>query len=172
MSNAIRCINQRFAFKNSGISCLALIFNLKNPRMTVLYAKILVAGGEHSAYSQSNPVQSSRSKSMTCKRKGHLLRFKLNSTATSDGCIQKLENNVRRDSELIATKDCSQIYGKWNPMFVSHVVTSLSMAALTGQASIFHLKLFWAISLYKQSFTAVWWMRFWIPSQLSSILAF
>ena len=27
----IRCINQRFAFKNSGILCLALIFNLSNP---------------------------------------------------------------------------------------------------------------------------------------------
>ena len=29
MSNAIRCIDQRFAFKNLGISCLALIFNLE-----------------------------------------------------------------------------------------------------------------------------------------------
>ena len=46
MSNAIRCIDQRFAFKNSGISCLALIFNLNNPRTTILYAKKLVAGGE------------------------------------------------------------------------------------------------------------------------------
>ena len=36
MLNAIRFINQRFAFKNSGISCLALIFNLKNPSTTVL----------------------------------------------------------------------------------------------------------------------------------------
>ena len=32
MSNAIRCINQRFAFKNSGILWLALIFNLSNWR--------------------------------------------------------------------------------------------------------------------------------------------
>ena len=39
MSNAIRCIDQRFAFKNSGISCLTLIFKLKNPSTTVLYAK-------------------------------------------------------------------------------------------------------------------------------------
>ena len=39
MLNAIGCINQRFAFKNSRISCLALIFNLKNPSTTVLYAK-------------------------------------------------------------------------------------------------------------------------------------
>ena len=28
MSNAIRCIDHRFAFKNSGFACLALIFNL------------------------------------------------------------------------------------------------------------------------------------------------
>ena len=28
MSNAMRCIDQRFAYKSSGISCLALIFNL------------------------------------------------------------------------------------------------------------------------------------------------
>ena len=34
-----RCIDQRFAFKNSCISCLALIFKLKKPRTTVLYAK-------------------------------------------------------------------------------------------------------------------------------------
>ena len=36
MSNAIRCIDQRFAFKNSGISCLALIFNLSIPRTIIL----------------------------------------------------------------------------------------------------------------------------------------
>ena len=46
MSNAIRCIDQRFAFKNSRISCLALIFKMKNQRTTVLYAKKSVAGGE------------------------------------------------------------------------------------------------------------------------------
>ena len=39
---ATRCINQRFVFKNSGISCLALIFNLKNLSTTVLCAKKLV----------------------------------------------------------------------------------------------------------------------------------
>ena len=39
MSNSIRCIDQRFAFKNSGISCLALISNLKNPNTKVLNAK-------------------------------------------------------------------------------------------------------------------------------------
>ena len=46
MLNAIRCIYQRFAFKNSRISCLALIINVKNPSSAVLYAKKLVAGGE------------------------------------------------------------------------------------------------------------------------------
>ena len=41
MSNAIRCINQKFAFKNSRTSCLglALIFNLDNQGTTVLYPK-------------------------------------------------------------------------------------------------------------------------------------
>ena len=43
MLKAIRCINQRFAFKNVWIWCLALIFNLKNPSIKVLYAKKLVA---------------------------------------------------------------------------------------------------------------------------------
>ena len=32
MSKAITCINKRFAVKNSGISCLALIFSLSNLR--------------------------------------------------------------------------------------------------------------------------------------------
>ena len=40
MSNAIRCIDQRFAVKNSSISCLVLIYNLSNPRTTILHAKI------------------------------------------------------------------------------------------------------------------------------------
>ena len=51
------------------------------------------------AYSKSNPVQSSRSESTTCLRKGRLLRFQSNSAATSDGGGQKLGNDVRRDSE-------------------------------------------------------------------------
>ena len=46
ISNVIRFIDQRFAFQNSRISCLALIFNLKNLSMTVQYAKNSVAGGE------------------------------------------------------------------------------------------------------------------------------
>ena len=33
------CIDKRFAVKNSGISCLSLIFNLNNPRMKILHAK-------------------------------------------------------------------------------------------------------------------------------------
>ena len=41
MSNAIRCINHRFAFKNSGIACLALIFYLSYLRSTILHPKKL-----------------------------------------------------------------------------------------------------------------------------------
>ena len=37
---------------------------------------------QSSSRSKSNPVQSSRSKSTTCIRKEHLLRFQLNNTAT------------------------------------------------------------------------------------------
>ena len=44
----------------------------------------------------------------TCPREQHLLRFEVNSTATSNGA-QKFGNNVWHDSELIATKVCSQI---------------------------------------------------------------
>ena len=39
MSNSIIWINKRFVVKNSDVSCLALIFNLSNPRMTSLHAK-------------------------------------------------------------------------------------------------------------------------------------
>ena len=59
-------------------------------------------------------MQSSRSKLTTCPRDWHLLRFKLSSTATSDGCAQKLENNVWHDSESITTKVCSKVGRKWN----------------------------------------------------------
>ena len=50
------------------------------------------------ACSESNTVQSSRSKSTTCPRKGRLLRFESNSTATSDGGAQQLGNDVWHDS--------------------------------------------------------------------------
>ena len=52
---------------------------------------------------------SSRSKWTTSPRKGRLLRFEQNSTATSDASAQKLGNNVWYDSESISTKVCSQI---------------------------------------------------------------
>ena len=39
MSNAMACINKRFAVKNSGRSYLALIRNLSDPRTTILHAK-------------------------------------------------------------------------------------------------------------------------------------
>ena len=47
MSNAIRCIDQRFAFKNSSISCLALIFNLNNLRTTILHSKKRLQVAKH-----------------------------------------------------------------------------------------------------------------------------
>ena len=53
------------------------------------------------ACSESNPVQSSRSKSRTCLRKGRLLRFKMNSTATSAGGAKKLGNYVWHDSNRL-----------------------------------------------------------------------
>ena len=40
MSNVIRCIDQRFAVNKSGISYLALLFNISNPRTTILHEKI------------------------------------------------------------------------------------------------------------------------------------
>ena len=42
---------------------------------------------------------------MTCPRKGRLLRFQSNSTATPDGYAQKLGNSLWYDSELTATKN-------------------------------------------------------------------
>ena len=82
------------------------------------------------AFSELNPVQSSRSKSMTCLRKGSLnwsdqIPIEQHSCFISDGGAQNLGNSVRCDSESIATKVCSQIGSKWNAIFESHAVTSL-----------------------------------------------
>ena len=55
---------------------------------------------------------------------------------------------VRRDSELIATKVCSRISGKWNPMFESHIVTNVDRTSLN-----FWFEDFLAICLCKQSST-------------------
>ena len=62
---------------------------------------------DHSACSLLNPVRKSRSKSTTCARKESLLRFQLNSTATTDGSVQKFGNNLSHDSVSIATNVCS-----------------------------------------------------------------
>ena len=77
------------------------------------------------ACSESNPVQSSRSKSTTCPVVGRLLRFESNSTVLTDGCAQKLGKDVWHDSESIATKLCSQIGRKRNVMFENSVLTSI-----------------------------------------------
>ena len=47
MLNVIRCKDQRFAFKNSGISCLVLIFNLSNLRTTILHSKKQLSVAKH-----------------------------------------------------------------------------------------------------------------------------
>ena len=39
MSNAIKCVNQRFAVKNSGISCLTSVFDLINLKIKILQVK-------------------------------------------------------------------------------------------------------------------------------------
>ena len=54
-----------------------------------------------------NPVQSSRSKSRTGPRKGRLLKFELNSTATSLG------NDARRDSFDSESNQFSLFQGQW-----------------------------------------------------------
>ena len=58
---------------------------------------------------------------MTWPRKGSLLSFKLNSTATSDCGTQKLGNDLYHDSESIATIVCRRNNCKWKAMFESHV---------------------------------------------------
>ena len=99
-------------------------------------------------------MQSTRSKLTTCQKTEHLLRFKLNSTATSDGSKQKLGNDVRHDSQLITTKVCKQISHKWNVMFESHVGTTVTQ--LTGQALSFDLNIFWAICLVNNHLMCYW----------------
>ena len=47
--------------------------------------------------------------SITCPRKECLLRFQLNSTATSDGKVQKLGNDLCHDSDLIQNLHPSQL---------------------------------------------------------------
>ena len=75
-------------------------------------------------------MQSSRSVSTTCPRKWRLLRFELNSAVTSDGGEQKLGNDVRRNSESIATKVCSPNRSQMKCYYESHVVTSVDRMSL------------------------------------------
>ena len=67
-----------------------------------LVSELKIGHRNKTTCSESNPV-----------RKGRLLRFESNSTATSNGGAQKLGNDVRRNSELIAIKVCSAIGRKW-----------------------------------------------------------
>ena len=49
-------------------------------------------------------MRGSKSESTTCRRKGRLLSFQSNSTATSDIGAQKLGDDVWHESESIANK--------------------------------------------------------------------
>ena len=74
--------------------------------------------------------KASRSKLTTCLRKERLLKFKLNSTATSDGSAQKLGNDVWHDPESIETKVYSQSGCKRNAMFESYVLTCIDRISI------------------------------------------
>ena len=85
-------------------------------------------------------MQSSRSKS---QRKGCLLRFRWNSTATSGGSAYKLGNNVWHDSESITTKVCSQISCK------CHVESCIDRTSVNFYLKIlFYIKLLLKIFIY------------------------
>ena len=129
--------------------------SLRSIFLSVIGLQVQIWPGNKTACSEWNPVQSSRSELTTCLRKGSLLRFKLKSTATSKGLAQKLGIDVRRDSESIATKVHSQISCKWNAVFESQMQWPGLTHNLTGQASIFNLKIFWAICLCKQLSTVL-----------------
>ena len=89
--------------------------------------------GNKTTCSGSNPVQSCRSKMTTCQRMSvsaasaqiwveqHSYTERLQMAARKN-----LETgDVRRDSESITTKLCSQMGCKWNAIFENHVVTSI-----------------------------------------------
>ena len=76
-------------------------------------------------------MQSSRSKLTTCPRKGPLLSFQRNSTATSFCGTQKLGNNLWYDPESIATKVCSQNSSKWKAKSQSHLETCIDWTIAT-----------------------------------------
>ena len=118
------------------------------------------------AFSKSKPVQCIRSKSMTCLRKGRLLRFESISTATSDGCVQKLRNDVWHDSESIAIKVCSQIGRHWKVIFENHVVTGVNRTSFK-----FWFEDFWAICLCKQSSTLLLTNHPWLDLEDLSLMS-
>ena len=49
MSNSRICINKKLLVKNSGICCLAMIFNLSNPKMKILHVKISFDTTKHNS---------------------------------------------------------------------------------------------------------------------------
>ena len=126
MSHFLFSCEMKFSLELARSCCLPKQrLSLLNIFLSVIGHWVKIWHRNKTTCSKLNPVQSSRSNSTTCPQKGRLLwllRFGSNSLVISDGCAQKLGNYVRRDSESIATKVCSQISCKWNAMFESHVV--------------------------------------------------
>ena len=90
--------------------------------------------GNISSFSELYPVQSRRCKFTPYPRIWRLYRFLLNSTATSDGGAQKLENNLWQQSWSLAWVWVDHMIhiqnlhpnpsqSKWKAMFESHAET-------------------------------------------------
>ena len=75
-------------------------------------------------------------------------QVELSSTATSDGGVQKLGNDIWHDSKSITTKVCSPINSKWNVMFENDVVTSLDRTSFNFQIEDFLSNLSLYIIIY------------------------
>ena len=100
------------------------------------------------------PVQSSRSKSTTCPRKGIQLTFQSKSTATSDGHAQNFGNNVWlrlwlwHETESIANKVFSQIGHKWNAVLESQVESCIAWTSFDFRFEDFFSNLLFKIVIY------------------------
>ena len=128
----------------------------------------------------------------TCPRTGSLLRFELNSTATSDGSAQKLCNNVWHDSESISEwfwinhnqglqANRSQMKcDVWRPCgdqrwqdklwfsiwrFLSNLSLSTIIYCVTDQPSITQSRRSVLISSYQFSLFWSWWAAQWALSK-------
>ena len=79
MTSAIKCIDQRFAFKNSGIACLTLIFNLSYPRSTILHAKRRLQFAKHYKYKVTVSIKKLSSLEQCSQHSGRMTQTPLGS---------------------------------------------------------------------------------------------